>query len=217
MPNIDLACVFVPDVTKPNFDEVLHSCEEYVPAVISMQEGHRCYTYFSDIYGQTTRNMRKKKELVLKFDRQPVIQLLINGSYVFGVSVSSNVPSENRSRNEPFTAFSGMYIALHDNTILPDMLGLGFHQLKPQHIVNIPFSKRIQMLIQPPYSDCKKYNLLESNFSTGNMSSKKYRTRGECFLHCQWEILNKDQPCVNYYSIYTKGNFTKLLVLLTFC
>lgn len=210
--NLKVSCYLLPDTMRTDYIEHFYKCEDLVPVVISMQEGHRCFTYFSDIYGQATRNVKTKLGLTLKFDRRPQIQLMINGDYMFGVAVSQKILSQNNSQNEPTTTFSGVHFALHDPTILPDMLGLGFHQLKPQHIHSFPFNKRVQVLIEPPYNDCYTYSSFKTNFSKGVFSLKKYRTRGECFLHCQWKTLNKRQPCANYYSIYTKGNFCNKII-----
>ena len=46
--NVDFQCLLYPD-TK-NFPTQAYYCEDLVPMLVSMQEGHRCWTWFSGTF-----------------------------------------------------------------------------------------------------------------------------------------------------------------------
>ena len=99
-------------------------------------------------------------------------------------------------------AFSGIFIIVHDPTILPYMLNMDSHRLFQGKVTVMPFVKQIQKLQPPPYKTaCFQYQTKHRMFS--NLSPREFRTKGECILRCLWDTLNKND-CVQYYSIYTK-------------
>ena len=61
----------------------------------------------------------------------------------------------------------------------------------------VPFVKRVQHLLPAPYAaNCTTYN---SKFN----SSDRHQSRGNCIITCLWAKINEEQPCSNFYSIYT--------------
>ena len=201
LANMLVTCTLISDTKIQNAEKYALNCSQLVEPVYSMQEGHRCFTYFSDIYGQTTRAVDKNPQLRLNFDRDPEIKLEIRGQFLFGIS-TNQVGSGNAKQTPTFT---GMYLNVHDPTILPDMYGLPFHQLFPGYRINVPFAKRVQYLLPYPFDTaCHKYTSKRRDYNTGVINSQfELRTIGECFLHCMWNLLNANK-CANFYSIYTK-------------
>ncbi len=61
----------------------------------------------ADIYGEMTKAKKNNPELVLEYDQLPVIKFMIHGQYVYGIQWGSK--------------FSGVYISLNKNNVLPHM------------------------------------------------------------------------------------------------
>lgn len=57
-----------------------------------------------------TKAKKNNPELILEYDQLPVIKFMIQGQYLWGINWG---PSQKK--------FSGVYISLNKNDVLPDM------------------------------------------------------------------------------------------------
>ena len=219
--DVEISCAITFRKVQSNVTTINEiNCTDLVPMIKSIQEGHKCFTFFSDIYGQVTRSIKHSSSLLLQFDQFPQIHLKVGGWLFATNSHDSTIEKKNQQKELSLT---GMYMNIHDPTILPDMYDMTFHQLVPGKFTNVPFVKRVQKLLPSPYktqcyeygisnqNDLDHYNMERLRFEVltkagGELSNDGlsiYRTRGECLLYCMWRILNTNK-CVNFYSIYTE-------------
>ena len=229
------------------------NCESIVSPVVSMQEGHKCVTYFSDLYGEVTRKRQKDPQQVqMNFDFEPVIMLLIKGEFLNSNTIKTDISGKEENKNsknenkehkkskdkngddeniygdgkgfwtnindQNGNAYTGLYIAVHDPTAMPDMFYTRFHRLDRDQDLSIQFVKQIIKQLPPPYkTNCFHYKnkilespaLVDSDTLTGvkqiltRSGLSLYRSRGECYIYCMWRMLNT-RRCVNFFSAYTK-------------
>src|SRR5699024_4552426 len=147
-PDIEIDCrLYNTTLGKPEKQKV-HRCTDIVPVVVSMQEGHKCFTFFSDIYGNMSRmdKLYPNREQ-MNFDAVPVIQLSLEGRFLAGNTIFRHIRISNSfhksswgdmNMNRTGIAYSGMYITLHDPAILPDMYSFPYYRLKRGKVSVIP-------------------------------------------------------------------------------
>lgn len=192
------------------------ACDQVAPVVVSMEEGHKCFTYFSDVHGGV--NQSKVKDFQMEFERFPKISLTFSAKHLNSKPKWNKEQFEMKEKIEDENS-AGIYLVLHSPGILPDMLGLTLRRVKPGKAVSVRFTKMIEDLKEPPYkTGCFPYPLSENQSPTESdpyvLESKKklpptsglsiYRSQGECFLYCMWRVLGHAQPCVNFYNIFTE-------------
>lgn len=143
-------------------------------------------------------------ELELDYDQKPRITLKIRGNYIRTSSISTtgfenirDVVNGNGTTVDQNVNTTGLYLILHDSSILPYMLNMPVKQLLPGKMTIAPFVKRVQHLLQAPYeSNC-------TNYEYNSESSQTIKSRGSCIITCLWAKLNANKACTNFYSIFT--------------
>ena len=211
-----ITCFIVPITNDPRILKKRYSCDKLVVPVISMQEGRKCVSYFSYIAGKSTRSFFQSPQIMLHYDRVPQIVVKVEGNFLnFSTVSNTGFGNIQKAFDENITSTTndneskapiGAYISLHDPDILPYMHNIAFHQLVSGRFTVVPFVKRIQKLLPPPFATgCRKYNSKLNNHS--RFDYQQFRTRGECMLHCNWNLLattTNQNKCVNFFSMYTK-------------
>nr|XP_046908424.1 uncharacterized protein LOC124490006 [Dermatophagoides farinae] len=206
---------------------------DLAPVVVSMQEGHKCFTYFSDLFGDISRlynnnnnnddddygQNNQNSTIMMDFDRFPYLEISVKGKYLQSATngrnqiKSSNLLYDNSEIGETI----GIFIVLHSPTILADMLSLSYHRIFPRKYMQIQFIKMHEKRRPWPYrTKCFDYNRLvnitpddqqQSVFREHNKIDEQdlqlFRSRGECFLYCMWRQLGHDERCLNFYTIFT--------------
>lgn len=212
LEHIVASCELIPDTVRtpgPQENRTLYKCSDIAPVVVSMQEGQKCFTFFSDMFGDMKRALAKEPtNYLMQFERFPFIELKLKNKYLQGLIDSIGEKFfTNDSANADVQA--GIFIALHSATILPNILELNYHRLTPSKMIKVSFLKTIQELQPPPYkTNCINYKHREEKVSQNEILVMNYRpasdyeSRGECFIYCMWIRLNiKD--CINFFSIFT--------------
>lgn len=190
-------------------------CEDVASVVVSMQEGYKCFTYFSDIFGDMTRTNGK---FMMDFERFPEIDLsLFSGNEILPEEANESMKFFTmKSKFAPDSEDGGLYLVLHSPLILPYMEEQTMHRIKQNRLVEIRFVKMIEKLKPSPYkTDCYSYNseqrikpgladrlILLKHSPLSNSGLNYYRSHGECFLYCMWRLMNY-KGCVDWYSIFT--------------
>lgn len=227
--DFEVKCRLFSNSYEPPSKQNTFDCVQIAAVVRSAEEGHKCFTYFSNIYGKKSMmidNSKMEPDL-LKFDQVPVIRFEISGKFLLGKSVYRLERIKNSIHKSSWgdmrtdrsgISYSGIYVSLHDPDILPDMSSLQYYRLQAGKVTVIPFRKRIHKLKPTEGTDnCYSYRndysrlvldqmdiegfVRRSNITTG-ASLSLYRSRSECFLYCLWRLLNAKR-CVNLFSIFT--------------
>lgn len=208
--DIVLECLFLSStVNVPNPRK--YNCTDLAPLVVSMQEGHKCFTYFSDLYGHISRSPSATQ---MTFDLFPKIQLRLSDRFLMGSPSSRYSLLQKHLRQGQNQTNAGIYLTLHTPSVLPDMVNVAYHRLMPNRSTAVRFLKMEEYLRPPPYNtDCFEYRpqqhsppeVSDVSALSGNSSLSSlglYRSRGECLLYCIWRTVN-NRGCVNFYSLFT--------------
>ncbi|KAI2805275.1 hypothetical protein BLOT_004269 [Blomia tropicalis] len=204
-PNVVIDCSFYSSTIE--FEVTKFDCQDMMK--VTIQEGHKCFTFFSDIYGELTKAIQKNSNLIMRFDQFPQIIFDISGNFLFDPFPELHWHKTHSTFNDMSKVSKmepGLFLTIHDPSALPDMFNMYFHQLIPGTLTFLPFLKRVQKLLPSPYiTKCFNYNSKLLPFKTIKIMNnwKSSRTRGECILHCMWDSLNKNH-CIHFYSIFDK-------------
>lgn len=204
------------------FQEHPINCADVVKPVVSLQEGHKCLTFFSNMNAQINLLNDSMRELItMDFNYSPRITLLINGTFVEGHLTGNAFQNMSRlNMTDPKRAAfrrTGVYIKLHERNLLTDMKDLNYHQVRHGVRTDIFFTKKSVTLMPKPYkTNCHNYTFFGPNqttppwklepeiiLGTGRLEVGGlylYRTRGECIIYCLWRLLRTNN-CVNFFSI----------------
>lgn len=204
--------------TVSNVNGSILDCADLVPVVVSIQEGMRCYTFMSDIYGQMSRaNQSNGGQFQLQFELFPQFRIELNGSLLSESWGNDEFPDEasTDSSNTLGKRSGKVFLTLHDPKLLPDMQDIPLHQIMSgdsTRMVDIRFEKTVEVLLQPPYNTrCYPYDALQEGTpdldpdewsSLWYIDLYQYRSTGECILYCLWNHL-KGAKCLNPNSIFT--------------
>uniref|UniRef100_A0A6P6YI58 Uncharacterized protein LOC113798559 n=1 Tax=Dermatophagoides pteronyssinus TaxID=6956 RepID=A0A6P6YI58_DERPT len=227
-------CRFYPNAldlnekTKSKF----FNCSDLAPVVVSMQEGHKCFTFFSDIFGDISRlyndnygqdNTKENLPIMMDFDQFPFLEINIKGKYLQSVANGQDQwHSNSLFDNSEIGETIGIFIVLHSPTILADMLSLSYHRIFPRKYTQIQFIKMTEKRKPRPYrTKCFDYNRLvnitpddqqqkvfREHGQIEQKDLKLFRSRGECFLYCMWRYLGHNEQCLNFYTIFTGHLFS---------
>lgn len=194
---LDLAEVVLECALYPKgADSALESCSQVAPVVVSMQEGHKCFTYFSDIYGHMTGLARseQRQRYQMEFELLPYIALRLSNKFL------SWKPLSRKRQMEPQ---SGLSIVLHSPDVLPSMLELSWHSLRPASMLSVKFAKMVESLKPWPFvTDCHQYTPTHLHQHV-HLPDSVFLSNGECILQCLWLTL-RNQTCVNFFTIFTE-------------
>lgn len=203
-------CRIYPDSSN-NSD--YYDCADITSIVITMQEGHKCFTFFSDIFADVSQRLYQSsatfnKTLILKFDQFPYIDFSIKGKYLQPRYI--NNLSDKYDSQRKF----GIFLSIHTPAMLPDMLSLSSRRLFQKKYSRFRFVKMIEQLQPWPYrTKCFYYHRLNNNLQANVFGSKStihrselkyFRSRGECFLYCMWRQLGHYPKCINFFTIFTQ-------------
>lgn len=219
--DVDISCQFYSTSVLGLRNELfLANCTDAVPIVISMQEGQKCFTFFSNIHGEMSRIFEQKNNSWnMEFQKFPTIQLRISGkllSYPFWNDDWTSEFSNNSNKNDVNKVSPGLFVTVHDPTQLSYMQGIPLYRIQPGKDIDLRFQKKVEILKEYPYStNCYNYEtslilnpeiiderVLTSRSGWTPFGKAIYRSQGECFLYCIWRRVNTDR-CVNIYSIFT--------------
>lgn len=190
--------------------KILYDCAEIVEPIVSMEEGNKCFTFFSDIYGNMSR---AQNQPLLEFESFPQITIVFNDKHLDSVASRAMLATDPEPNN---SATYGVYLVLHSPMALPLMQELTMHRIVRQKSSTIRFMKLIEKLKPSPYqTNCYEYDygstsmpvsrdsrILSSQNSLSDSGLSTYRSPGECILYCMWRVMF-NTLCVHWYGIYT--------------
>lgn len=187
---------------KPNGRvEKVFNCSDLASVVTSMQEGHKCFTYFSDIYGQMSelRASEKRKIYEMKYENYPSIIFRFSKKYLPHDSLYRADIVLNRQTDQT----SGVFIVIHSPTILPHMVQLSLHPLTVSNVIQVNFIKMVEYLQKWPYdTNCDENYITRRKHWKHRNTIDKALSRGDCFLECLWPRL-RNRNCINFFTIFT--------------
>nr|XP_046916487.1 uncharacterized protein LOC124496952 [Dermatophagoides farinae] len=193
--------IIIVNESMPVFD-----CESIAPVVTSFQYGHKCFTYFSDIYGHLSRLPLDKRPF-LEYDMFPSVQIILSPQLMRkknGTKFSFVMDHIDKNRSNA----SSLFAMIHDNKNLPSMLENSIRFVLPDNSMAIFYGEKIEQLKPSPFdTNCFEgydYTLDDKLVNwNGQLAPlpNGFRSSGECFVHCLSGHLNEE--CINYYSLLT--------------
>lgn len=193
--------IIIVNESMPVFD-----CESIAPVVTSFQYGHKCFTYFSDIYGHLSRLPLDKRPF-LEYDMFPSVQIILSPQLMRkknGTKFSFVMDHIDKNRSNA----SSLFAMIHDNKNLPSMLENSIRFVLPDNSMAIFYGEKIEQLKPSPFdTNCFEgydYTLDDKLVNwNGQLATlpNGFRSSGECFVHCLSGHLNEE--CINYYSLLT--------------
>ena len=228
MNDISIECTYFSS-TVASLKSFNISCNNVVPIMVSIEEGRKCLTIFSDIQGQLSQiNVKTQKKYYLEYERFPLIKVIVKGklltnppteSSFFSNDILPNVTNQmdDFATKTNIKSKSGLFIGLHNPKLMTYMNEITMHRIQPGKNFDIRFEKKVEVLKEPPYTTkCFKYSPMRQmkpdqldqsslfgRYTTTRSGLAIYRSRGECFVYCIWRTINSSR-CINIYSIFMK-------------
>lgn len=202
-------CTLVIDSMEQSNATNVKNCTKLVPVVVSMQEGQKCFTFFSNLFG----NMYLELQNQMDFERSSYVEIVLKNKYLLSMIDSSGENFFNNS-NKTENIQTGIFMAIHSPTTLTNIMEIDYHRISPSKLIKVRFIKTRIISQPPPYKTmCVNYPIISKQTNYSKLSTpinpQNYGTQGECFLYCllsntYLQSYKKNELCMNFYSIFTK-------------